>query len=241
MPSDLERGLSEALRSDGVAADPDRRAALERDLLARLPAASLRRRAIGWPLAVGLGAALAVGACVLPTDYAAPLGHRLAIVVDAARADELDPEQIVQFVTERYHPDELRMGVTREHTRETDDDGAVREHASMRIEIDAVGEALDTASMWDDLVDAFPELEGARLEDEELRGVVHGTLGGRMSQAWLDVVIDRGGVEEAKQQVIDQLRADGVTGDPQVDIVDHVGADGSRRREVRVMLSDEHE
>jgi hypothetical protein len=228
MPSELERGLSEALRGEPIAADPERRAALEQELLARLPATPPRRHGTRW-------------ACVLPTDYATQLGHRLAIVVDVEHADELDPEQIVHFVTDRYHPDELRMGVRHERTRESDDDGHVSERASMRIEIDAVGEHLDTDAMWHDLVEAFPELEGARLEDEELRGLVHGTLGGRMSQAWLDVVIDRGGVEQAKQQVIDQLRAQGVQGDPQVDIIDQVDEDGSRRREVRVMLSDEHE
>jgi hypothetical protein len=236
MPSDLERELGEALHEPIAAPDLARRDALERELLAKLPAA--RTRASGWSkwlVGGGLGAALAVGACALPSDYSTRIGHRLAIVVDVAAADDVDPEALVHFVTEQYHPDELRMGVALERVREHGE----AEHASMRIEIDAVGEDLDTDVIWEDLVEHFPELAQARLEDEELQGMVHGTLGGRLSQAWLDIVIDKGGVEEAKRQVIEQLRAQGVEGDAQVDIVDHTGEDGQRRREVRVMIQDD--
>jgi hypothetical protein len=237
MPSDLERELTDALRTPVATPDAARRDALERELLAKLPARRDERGWSKWLIGAGLGTALAVGACALPSDYSARLGHRLAIVVDVAKADDIDHEALVEFVTEHYHPDELRMGIALERVREH----GQPERASMRIEIDAVGEDLDTDVIWSDLVASFPELEGARLEDEELQGMVHGTLGGRLSQAWLDIVIDKGGVEEAKQQVIDQLRAQGVEGDAVVDIVDHTGADGQRRREVRVMIEgDEH-
>jgi len=235
MPSDLDRELVRALRAPVPAVDSPRRDALEQELLAKLPAARPRTsRWSKWLLGGAVGGALAVGACALPNDYEARVGHRLAIVVDVVHAEELEPHRIVEFVTEQYHPDELRMGVSIERIREAD-----RESASMRIEIDAVGEDLDTDEMWTDLVEHFPELEGARLEDEVLQGMVHGTLGGRLSQAWLDVVIDRGGVEDAKARVIEQLRAQGVEGNAVVDIVDREGEDGQRRREVRVMIDDD--
>lgn len=235
MRSELERDLTDALRGSTPAADPARREALERELVAKLPAPRPRpSRWSRWLLGGAMGGALAVGACALPSDYETRVGHRLAIVVDVVHAEELEPDRIVEFVTEQYHPDELRMGVSIERVREED-----RESASMRIEIDAIGENLDTDEMWEDLVEHFPELEGARLEDEELQGMVHGTLGGRLSQAWLDVVIDRGGIDDAKARVIEQLRAQGVEGDAVVDIVDHEGEDGQRRREVRVMIQDE--
>jgi hypothetical protein len=105
----------------------------------------------------------------------------------------------------------------------------------MRVEIEAVGEDLDADVLWDDIVAEFPALADARREDEALHGLVHGTLGGRLSHRWLDVTIDRDGVEEAKRQLILQLAAEGVTGTPEVEIIDEE-VDGMRRREVRVRL-----
>jgi hypothetical protein len=240
MRSDLEGDLRRALAS-APAPDTARRDALEDELVARLPVARARRR---WPriaLGIGLGGALAAVACALPSDYDADLGHRLAIVV--AESTDVDPRAIATFVEERYAPDELRMAVSQHRTREEGPDGSVIEQGGeLRIEIDAVGEDIDTDEMWEELVDAFPELEGGRLEDEALRTVVHGTLGGRLSHAWLDVVIDRGSIEDAKAQILLQLDAQGFDGQAHVEIVDDEDPDGHHRREVRVWVEqDSHE
>lgn len=240
MPSDLDDDLRRVFAGDRTPpVDAPRRDALEASLLQQLatrPTAPRRR----WPkvaLGVGLGAALAVGACALPADYDAGLGHRLAIVV--ADGVEVDPQAIAGFVTEHYAPDELRMAVSQERMRQQDDDGSVHERSELRIEIDAVGEDLDTDRMWDDLVDEFPQLEGGRLEDEELRTVIHGTLGGRLSHAWLDVVIDERGADAAKAEILLQLDAQGVRGDAHVEVIDDEDEAGNRRREVRVWVQDE--
>jgi hypothetical protein len=240
MPSDLEHDLRRVFAGDQtLPLDVSRRDALEAELLQRLAQRpSTRRRR--WPrlaLGIGLGAALAVGACALPADYDADLGHRLAIVV--TDDVQVDPQAIAGFVTEHYAPDELRMAVSQERVRQRDDDGSVHERAELRIEIDAVGEDLDTDRMWDDLVEEFPQLEGGRLEDEELRTVIHGTIGGRLSHAWLDVVIDERGVDAAKAEILLQLDAQGVHGDAHVEVVDDEDAAGNRRREVRVWVQDE--
>lgn len=237
MRSDLETDLCRAL-AGAPTPDTARRDTLEHELMARLSAARARRR---WPriaLGIGLCGALAAGACALPSDYDADLGHRLAIVV--AESTEIDPRAIATFVEERYSPDQLRMAVSQERTREQAPDGTLIEQGGeLRIEIDAVGEDIDTDEMWEQLVLAFPELEGGRLEDEALRTVVHGTLGGRLSHAWLDVVIDRGSIEDAKAQILLELDAQGFEGQAHVEIIDDPNADGEsghHRREVRVWV-----
>ncbi|MBK8720421.1 MAG: hypothetical protein IPN32_37795 [Deltaproteobacteria bacterium] len=156
MRSDLEDELRRALRAEAPEVDTDARDALERRLLAAVPPAAPRgRRWPRWLLATGLGAAVLAGACVLPSEYDADLGHRLAIVIDDAEL-ELDHDAIAEFVLERYHPDEVRMAVERQHSRERGDDGRVVEHSELRLELDAIGDGLDTARIWADLQQAFP-------------------------------------------------------------------------------------
>lgn len=242
MPSDLERDLQALLARSPGAPDPARRDALERELVARLPALPTRRR---WPkiaLGMGLGAALAVGACAMPVDYDAGVGHRLGIVVD--HSVEVDPHAIAEYITDQYAPDEIRLSVSAERTRVVGDDGVPHETHEMRIGIDTIGgEDIDSDALWDDLVVAFPELGQGRLEDESFTATVHGTLGGRLSAAWLDVVIDREGVEAAKarvkEELLRELDAAGVEGDAQVEIVDDTDASGRQRREVRVWVERE--
>lgn len=235
MRSEPDNDLRRALAGTPTPVDTARRDALCDELVGRLPIARPRRR---WPriaLGVGLGGALAIGACALPSDYDADLGHRLAIVV--AQSTEIDPRAIATFVEERYSPDQLRMAVSQHRTREQAPDGTVFEQGGeLRIEIDAVGEDIDTDEMWEQLVLAFPELEGGRLEDEALRTVVHGTIGGRLSHAWLDVVIDRGSIEDAKAQILLQLDAQGFEGQAHVEIIDDEDPSGHQRREVRVWV-----
>lgn len=239
MPSEIERDLR-ALLADPASVppvDPVRRDALARELALALPRTASRRR---WPkiaVGLGLGAALAVGACVMPVDYDAGLGHRLGIVVD--RSVDVDPHAIAEYITDHYAPDELRLSISEERTRIVGEDGAMQETHDVRIGIDAIGEDIDTTQLWDELVVAFPELGEGRLEDESVTATVHGTLGGRLSSAWLDVVIDRDGVDAAKAQILRELDAAGVEGDAQVEIVDDVDASGHGRREVRVWI--EHE
>ncbi len=241
MRSEPENELRRALAGSPAPVDAARRDALEHELIGRLPAARARRRWPRFALGIGLCGALAVGACALPSDYDADLGHRLAIVV--AESTDIDPRAIATFVEERYTPDELRMAVSQERKREQAPDGTVIEQGGeLRIEIDAVGEDIDTHEMWEQLLLAFPELQGGRLEDEALRTVVHGTLGGRLSHAWLDVVIDRGGIEDAKAQILLELDAQGYEGQARVEIIDDEDPAGHHHREVRVWVEqDSHD
>jgi hypothetical protein len=179
-----------------------------------------------------------VGACVVPVDYEAEMGQRLAFTMSASDMSELDIEAIARFVEDEHAPDELRISghaQTESWSHETTDGARTHTMKEMRVELEAVGEDLDADALWDDLVEEFPALAGAKREDEALHGTVHGTLGGRLSDRWLDVTIDRDGVEEAKRQLIEQLVAEGVQGTPQVEIIDEDLGD-MRRREVRVRI-----
>jgi hypothetical protein len=213
----------------------------ELDTLARLHAqmydGRARRAPRGgprWLLAVGLATAAAVGACVVPIDYEAEMGQRLAFTMSSEQMTELDMQAIARFIEEEHDPEEIRiMGHAEMH--QSADDGNEHVEQEVRVEIEAVGEHLEADALWDDLVHEFPVLADARREDEALHGIVHGTLGGRLSHRWLDVTIDRDGVEAAKRQLIEELAAQGVTGTPEIEIIDE-DLGGMRRREVRVRI-----
>lgn len=236
MRSEPRQQLRDAWRA-APAVDAEARDRLERELLARLPEARPRawgRRALG----IGLAAALALGACALPADYEAPVGHRLAIIADAAILDHVDPHALAAYVTEAHDPDELRISMSVESKRERTGDGSVHEHTEVRIGLDAVGDDIEPEALFAELQQRFPALASATLQDQELLGTVHGTLGGRLSHAWLDLEIDRHGVEEAKARLMEQLRAQGIEGEPRIEITDHDDGEGHRRREVRVEIDE---
>ena len=236
MPSDLQDDVRRVLARPVPPVDEARRDA-ELDALMREHGRRYPRapgRISRWLLGLGLGAAVVVGACVVPVDYEAEMGQRLAFVLDASEMNEIDVEAMARFIEENHHPEEMRIAAHAEKT--VTDDGETMH--DMRIELTAVGEDLDADALWDDLLAEFPMLADARREDVPLQGTIHGTLGGRLSHDWLDVTLDRHGAEEAKRQIIEQLAAQGVQGTPEVEIIDEDLGEGHRRREIRVHLPD---
>jgi hypothetical protein len=223
MSSEIQRRLASLLSRDIPLPDPATRRALEDRLVARLPAPAPRGFLSAHRFALaGLAAAIAVvGACRLPADYPLDVGERVAIVLDDERAAEIDPQLIARHVETTWPIERLEVAVAVEE----DDAG----HRATRIQLDAVGD-VTADEMWEDLVETFPVLDGARMEPEDLEVMVHGTVGGRLSHEVLDVVIDVESAEQARADILEQLAAQGLEGDADVSVTDH--PDG--RREVRI-------
>ncbi len=248
MRSDLEPRLR-GLYREPLAGQQAHLAAGEDELLAALAPAARERaaaagsggRGSGWPrlprFALGalLGVAVAVGACVMPVEYPVSLGHGLEITIAADRFDQLDPEAIAAHLSESLDPERLEIRVERVRRELAAEDGTVRTSDDVRLELFVLGEDIDPALVLDDLRREFPLLAEAELADVPLSGTVHGTFGGALSHRFLDLTIDRHGVEEAERRLLDELVAQGLPREhTKVDITDEQGPDGRRRVEVRV-------
>lgn len=177
-----------------------------------------------WPAmasAVALFFAVVVGACAVPVDYTVGMGARIGIVLDPDQLEDADPETIGRYLEERYTVENMAMRVRHEMGA----DGSGKVH----IQMDMFGPGIEADAVWADLEDAFPALVGTRGPDMPFEAIVQGTLGGRLAHEYLDVVIDRDGIEAARQRILDDLAAQGLEGTAEI----HV-EDGPGRREVRV-------
>lgn len=213
--------------------DPQRMRAhqnrLEADLLERFAARSPGPR---WGRRMLIGAAVcagAVAACQFPADYEMPLGHRITIRFDEQLRQELDPTQMAALLREQFPVES--MGIRARVRRQADDAG--REQTSMELELELAGTDLDIDAVEEALVESFPILERAQIEIDAVHERVEGTLGGKLSGGWLDEVIDRHGVEEAKRRIRRQLEAEGLPPDAKVDVKIE---DSPGRREIRVSV-----
>lgn len=185
-------------------------------------------------LAGVLGAAVAVGACVMPAEYPVALGYGFEITLPAARWAELDPEVLALHLDDQPGVERVEIRMHRMKEEHADASG-VAVTDDMRMRLFVFGDAVDSDAILADLQASFPELADAELRDVPLSGTVHGTFGGKLSHDFLDVVIDQHGVEEAERQVLAALAAEGIAPEnARVDITEEHGADGARRIEVRI-------
>ena len=186
----------------------------------RWPALALR----GVMVAVLAGGV--IGACRLPAEYTVAVGNRVAVILDANQADDLNLEQMQHFIRTHYEVERIGLRVQQQLIVEDGESSAV-----VRLDLDIVADDVHVVNMWNDMVAEFPALEGARVTDEPLNASVEGTIGGFLSHEYLDLLIDRRGAEDAKQRLLAEIAAHGFTGDVYVDVQSQPG-----RREVRVEL-----
>lgn len=201
-------------------------------------------RGRGWPgwlrmprfaLAGVLGVAVAVGACVMPSEYPVSLGYGFEITLAADRFDEIDPHAIASQLRNDLDVERIELRVEHLERELVGEGGVVERSEDVRMQLFVFGGAIDSERMLADLREGFPALAEAELHDVPLSGTVHGTLGGQLSHRFLDVTIDRHGVEEAERRVLAELVAQGVAPkDATVDITDQLGPDGERHIEVRI-------
>lgn len=237
MPSELEDRLRTLHRPAAPGQDEHRRAhedALMAAHARRYGAPPARR----WPrLALGgvLGVAVAVGACALPAEYPVSLGYELRIRVDASRWSPRDQERITHVARDLSGAERVELRVEQHIEQRVEPVGSASTVESVQVQLLVFGDAIDPEAMWSQLQEDCPALVDAEVHDVPLSGTVHGTLGGKLSHDWLDVVLDQHGVEEAERRILAELAAEGI--DPQsatVDIEQSTDAQGHRRIEVRV-------
>lgn len=230
MPSDRSSvGSGELSRLYRAPTSPraEHQAQLADQLASRLPTPVAPARSRRWWLGGLVFAGALAGACVIPVEYAMPLGQRVDISLDASLHEEVDPQLLSRFVEAQYDAERIEIHVSM--SKHGDGDGAPQ--GQMQITIMAFGADDIPDELAEDLVDAFPALEQAQVDHEAVAGTVQGTLGGKLGHAWLDVVIDAHGVEEARRRLMADLVARGLSGDAQIEIVDEPG-----RREVKVRV-----
>ena len=70
---------------------------------------------------------------------------------------------------------------------------------------------------------------------DPLAGTVHGTLGGRLGYALLDLDLDHRGAEITRGEILEQLRAQGFTGTAEVEVQEDDG-----KHMVKIRLEEHH-
>jgi hypothetical protein len=232
MPSEIERLLGR-IHAPTVAPpveDPE----LERSVVARWSARHGGAGSRGWFMS-GLTARLVVafaamllmivGACVLPTSYDVPLGLAVEIISTA----ELPHTAIAEYVHERGEASQIEVFVRRHATQEG-------EHASEQTQM--------TIRMWDqslavgeleqELREAFPEqLRDATIVETPLEGEVETVWGRRIAHRAFHVALRDADLEQAREHLLVQLRAQGVTAEQ---VVVEVKDRPDGRREFRIEI-----
>lgn len=176
-------------------------------------------------LAVMILLALGIAACTVPTSYEVGMGQKLSISLPdkGATCDDLEPaiREISGYLDAL--PGVEQAGV------------AVRVMGGETV-IDLMiwGQDLAAGDLEADLRARFPLLADAEIATEELAGTVRGSLAQAFGHAAFGLEVDADTAEEAREQILQQLAAQGFGGDAQVEVVDD--ADG--RRTIRVELSD---
>lgn len=179
-------------------------------------------------VAAGLLAAVGAGASQVPATYQAEVGKRIEI-----RTPEAPPPGTVEAAVRSIESSaasgkreiQVRVRVTREPGK-----GAL-------VRIDAFGDTIGMDGIPEAIRKAVPALANAEISVQPVEGSVKGDLGGLVGNK---VLGERLGDAQLEQAVRDQLAAEGVKGDVDVNVTTNE-ADGKVRREVRVIVEGEKE
>lgn len=175
-----------------------------------------------WAAAAAVAAIGLVAACVAPTSYEVPLGLGLEVV--DFDAELVSPRALADFLQEASGAEEVGV-----EARIEDRNG----EQTTRLDVRMWGAVLEPEELEAVLVDEFPALEeAASIEVRALEGEVRTTLGRRLLHDVLGEVEREEDVEAARVRLVEELRAQGVEGEIEVQIRDR--ADGRREIEVGV-------
>ena len=176
-------------------------------------------------LAVMVLLALGIAACTVPTSYEVGMGQKLSITLAGKTIEDGALEPALREISGYLDglPGVEQAGI------------AVRVMGdATTIDLMVWGQDLVAGDLAADLRARFPLLADAGIETEALNGTVKGSLAQAFGHAAFGLEVDAGTAEEAREQILQQLAAQGFGGEAQVEVVDD--ADG--RRTIRVELSD---
>lgn len=171
-------------------------------------------------LTASLLIALGVVACAVPTTYEAEMGKSFSISLPAG-TDMPAIKKSLDALRDAEVADEISVSVNE----------LIGE--SPTVELMLWGGSVDEAEVKRILGDESEAFRKAEWDVTALEAPVESSLAGKMGHHLfnVDLSIDEGDVESARQQIIEQLAAQGLTGD--VDI-QYMEEDGQQKVEIRL-------
>jgi hypothetical protein len=236
----LNRNLDRLYRQP--AGDLPQRQALEEELLHRYRQTHPRHRR--WLMllnpwnktarfaVVGLALMLlTVGACTTETSTqieAGQQGHISFKMSEMAGEKSLTRDHvqaITDFVTQQASVEQVDISVN----EMIDEEGNVE----MGLELMIWGEGLDAEALTMALQEDFPLLAGADISFEPLSTTITESLFDRFGRQIFNIETEGGSPEEIRAQILQQLAAEGFTGDAQVEVIN-----GDGTQEIKIMLEE---
>jgi hypothetical protein len=197
--------------------DTDARARLEGELLSRHR--QLYERKVGWKmllnprwrtgrlvLAALAVAVLGVGACTIPTSYEDEVGKTFLIHVPAKAGTAPAQGELLAFLQQEKLAQDVSV------SRNQDADGGTD------ITLLLLRDSVPEEELIDLLQATFPVLENALFEINEVVGTVETSLAGAFGHAVFNIEAGEADAEAIRQQILEQLAAQGLTGDAVVEI-----------------------
>jgi hypothetical protein len=166
-----------------------------------------------------------VGACTTETITEVELGKRLQLGLEAGDDDQSAEGQFL-FIFKYISPDD----VTREAKKLSDvliaqpgvSDASVsiNQQGSGEVNMDMLvwGEDLDADDLVGALQESYPALAGASVSVNDLTTTIKESFASKIGRELFHVEVSGSDPEELRRQVLEQLAAQGFTGDATVDV-----------------------
>lgn len=174
---------------------------------------------------------LGIAACTAPTEYDVEMGKQVQIAfADPGKSlpDGSLPDLEAQLAEVQAYIDALPVVEGSWFTIEAQPNGPVT------AGITVWGQNLDGDALVADLEARFPFLQSADITLTPLEGTMQGTFVDRLGHDVFHVEVDGGTAEEIRMQILTELTRAGMSGEPEVEVIDR--PDG--QREVRIEMKD---
>ncbi|MBS2024099.1 MAG: hypothetical protein JST92_16980 [Deltaproteobacteria bacterium] len=171
------------------------------------------RLAVAFVFVLGLGAASRA-----PADYAVEVGRRIEISAAKPAKDWPSPMELQPVLQQLGHTHEVQFK-------------AMRSPDGVKYSIEMWGQSI-AADAVEQLRSAFPALREATITETPIEATAKGHLSDKIGLKLFNVKSDPAAIEQAKKELLEQLRARGEDG--KVDIQVEDGDNGKRQVRVQV-------